>query len=121
MDGERMSERDGAVPGTVGNAEVAANGVTPVTKEGTAGGMSAAGKREHEKERRLAERGDRILDALARLITRWGYSKTTVDDIAREAGVAKGTVYLHWPTKGAMLQALIERVEQQSSAVLIER
>jgi len=121
MGGERMSDRDGAVPGAVGSAEVAADGATPVTKEGSAGRMSAAGKRVHEKERRLAERGDRILDALARLITRWGYGKTTVDDIAREAGVAKGTVYLHWPTKGAMLQALIEREEQQSSAVLIER
>src|SRR5947209_19224145 len=121
MGGERMSDRDGAVPGAVGSAEVAADGATPVTKEGSAGRMSAAGKRVHEKERRLAERGDRILDALARLITRWGYGKTTVDDIAREAGVAKGTVYLHWASKGAMLHALLAREERQWNAVVAER
>src|SRR2546425_13148539 len=113
MGGERMSDsnsnRDGVVPGAVGTAEVAADGSTSVTKEGSAGWMSAAGKREHEKEKRLAERGDRILDALARLITRWGYGKTTVDDVAREAGGAKGTVSLRLPTKGAMRHALIER------------
>lgn len=82
---------------------------------------SGAGKREGEKERRLAERGNRILDALAMLIARWGYGKTTVDDIAREAGVAKGTVYLHWPSKGAMLHALLEREEQQWNALILER
>src|SRR5690242_578490 len=82
---------------------------------------SASERRQHAKEQRLVERGNRILDALAALITRWGYGKTTVDDIAREAGVAKGTVYLHWPTKEAMLQALIEREERQWNAVIFER
>lgn len=77
--------------------------------------------RQRAKEARLAERGERILDALATLITRWGYGKTTVDDIAREAGVAKGTVYLHWPTKEAMLQALIEREERQWNDVILAR
>lgn len=80
-----------------------------------------SGLRQRAKEMRLAARGERILDALATLITRWGYGKTTVDDIAREAGVAKGTVYLHWPTKEAMLQALIEREERQWNAVIFER
>ena len=81
----------------------------------------ASGHRGREKEQRWAERGNRILDALATLITRWGYGKTTVDDIAREAGVAKGTVYLHWPTKGVMLQALMEREEQRWYADLVVR
>lgn len=84
-------------------------------------GATASGLRQREKEQRWAERGNHILDALATLITRWGYGKTTVDDIAREAGVAKGTVYLHWPTKGAMLQALMEREEQQWYADLVAR
>jgi AcrR family transcriptional regulator len=84
-------------------------------------GAPAPQLRQREKEKRLTERGSRILDALDALITRWGYGKTTVDDIAREAGVAKGTVYLHWPTKGAMLQALIEREERQWSAQISAR
>lgn len=76
--------------------------------------------RAHAREQRLAARGNRILDALATLITRWGYGKTTVDDIAREAGVAKGTVYLHWPSKGAMLHALLEREERQWQGVALD-
>jgi AcrR family transcriptional regulator len=130
-----MSDRDGSVTATAGIAGVvdgseeaqAAGAALPraarresVPEDDATVDLSAA-TRERAKEKRLAERGDRILDALARLITRWGYGKTTVDDVAREAGVAKGTVYLHWPTKGAMLQALIEREEQQWNAVVFER
>ena len=39
---------------------------------------------------------DTILDAADGLIQRFGYQKTTVDDIAREAGIGKGTIYLHF-------------------------
>src|SRR5437764_7539516 len=40
---------------------------------------------------------------------RWGYNKTTVDDIARQAGVAKGTIYLHWKTREDLFTALMKR------------
>jgi AcrR family transcriptional regulator len=40
---------------------------------------------------------------------RWGYNKTTVDDIARLAGVAKGTIYLHWKTREELFLALMRR------------
>lgn len=55
------------------------------------------------------ERAQRILDAAAELILRWGYNKTTVDDISRQAGVAKGTIYLHWKTREALFAALMKR------------
>src|SRR5215471_16433596 len=55
------------------------------------------------------ERADRILDAAAELIVRWGYKKTTIDDIARQAGVAKGTIYLHWKTREDLFMALLTR------------
>src|SRR2546426_10017116 len=55
------------------------------------------------------ERGDRILDAAAELVLRWGYKKTTIDDIAKQAGVAKGTIYLHWKTREDLFLALITR------------
>ena len=58
---------------------------------------------------RRQERAQRILDAAAALILRWGYNKTTVDDIARQAGVAKGTMYLHWKTREALFEALMQR------------
>jgi AcrR family transcriptional regulator len=55
------------------------------------------------------ERAQRILDAAAELILRWGYDKTTVDDIAQKAGVAKGTIYLHWKTREELFEALLRR------------
>jgi AcrR family transcriptional regulator len=58
---------------------------------------------------RRQERADRILDAAAELVLRWGYRKTTIDDIARQAGVAKGTIYLHWKTREDLFLALIIR------------
>ena len=55
------------------------------------------------------ERAHRILDAAASVILRWGYNKTTIDDIARQAGVAKGTIYLHWNTREELFTALLRR------------
>ncbi len=60
-----------------------------------------------EDRSRRQERADRILDAAAELILRWGYRKTTIDDIAKQAGVAKGTIYLHWKTREDLFMALI--------------
>jgi AcrR family transcriptional regulator len=55
------------------------------------------------------ERAGRILEAASNLILRWGYNKTTIDDIARQAGVAKGTIYLHWKTREELFKALLKR------------
>lgn len=54
-------------------------------------------------------RADHILDVASDLILRWGYDKTTIDDIARKAEVAKGTIYLHWKTREDLFDALIKR------------
>ncbi|NUO61852.1 MAG: TetR/AcrR family transcriptional regulator [Hamadaea sp.] len=58
---------------------------------------------------RMAERADRILDAAGELILRHGYRKVTVEDVAKRAGVGKGTVYLHWRTKDEVFEALLLR------------
>src|SRR5258708_7622007 len=62
-----------------------------------------------EERSKREQRADRILDAAAELIARWGYNKTTIDDIARQAGVAKGTIYLHWKTRDDLFWALLSR------------
>jgi len=59
------------------------------------------------------ERGERILEAAAGLITRWGYKKTTIDDIAKQAGVAKGTIYLHWKTREELFKAVLIHEEME--------
>ncbi|MBN1284058.1 MAG: TetR/AcrR family transcriptional regulator [Anaerolineae bacterium] len=55
------------------------------------------------------ERAQRILDAAEKLITHYGYDKTTVGEIAQEAGVSKGAIYLHWNSKEALFDALLWR------------
>jgi AcrR family transcriptional regulator len=62
-----------------------------------------------EERSKREQRADRILDAAAELMLRWGYNKTTIDDVARSAGVAKGTIYLHWKTREDLFLALMKR------------
>ncbi|MFA6584629.1 MAG: TetR/AcrR family transcriptional regulator [Elusimicrobiaceae bacterium] len=46
-----------------------------------------------------------ILNAAVRLFLRRGPSAITMDDIASEAGVAKGTLFLYYPSKDALFAA----------------
>jgi AcrR family transcriptional regulator len=70
---------------------------------------------------RRVQRAHRILDAAAALILRWGYNKTTIDDIARQAGVAKGTIYLHWKTREELFSALLKREKAELADDLKQR
>jgi AcrR family transcriptional regulator len=56
------------------------------------------------------ETRDLILDATERLLARYGYRKMTMDDLAQEAGVAKRTIYLHFPGKEEVALCSIDRV-----------
>lgn len=50
----------------------------------------------------------RILDAAARLFATKGFHLTSIDEIAQEAGVAKGSVYYHFPGKDQLLVSVIQ-------------
>jgi AcrR family transcriptional regulator len=67
------------------------------------------------------ERADRILDAAAELVLRWGYKKTTIDDIAKQARVAKGTIYLHWKTREDLFMAMLIREDFKYAEDLKQR
>lgn len=51
----------------------------------------------------------RILDAAADQLQRYGYTKTTLDAVARAAGVAKGTLYLRWRSREDLFVAALRR------------
>ena len=51
-----------------------------------------------------------ILDAAERLIGVLGYSKTTMDDVAKAAGVGKRTIYVHFPSKEEVVLCTIDRI-----------
>jgi AcrR family transcriptional regulator len=57
-----------------------------------------------------SEKRGRILEAAQSLFLRYGIKRTSVDDVAREAGIAKGTVYLYFDSKAAIFAALAERL-----------
>jgi len=70
-------------------------------------------------ERKLRE--ERLLDAATTLLVRWGYRKTTIDDVAREAGVGKGTIYLYWKDKNDLFRAAIWREQHRFSEDIKQR
>lgn len=53
---------------------------------------------------------DAILDATDRLLARFGYRKMTVEDIAAEAGIGKGSIYLHFSSKEEVVLSHIDRI-----------
>ena len=53
---------------------------------------------------------DLILDATDRLLNQFGYKKMTMDNLAQEVGIAKGTLYLHFSSKEELVLAHIDRI-----------
>ena len=58
------------------------------------------------------EKDNVILTAARRLFGRYGLRKTTVDEIAREARVGKGTIYNYYKSKEEVFQAVVEEEAQ---------
>ena len=58
-----------------------------------------------------------ILTAATRVLARQGYARTSLMDIAQEAGMSKGAVHYHFPTK----EALISHVLEHACNVVAER
>ncbi|MBX3051622.1 MAG: TetR/AcrR family transcriptional regulator [Caldilineaceae bacterium] len=64
------------------------------------------------------ERNTEFLDVAQELFYRKGYEQTSVQDIIRAVGVAKGTFYHYFASKSEMLDALVERVKTQVLAAV---
>ena len=64
---------------------------------------------------------DAILDATDRLLARFGYKKMTIDDLAQEVGIGKGSVYLHFSSKEDIalshIDRIIDRLKKNLSAI----
>jgi TetR/AcrR family acrAB operon transcriptional repressor len=69
------------------------------------------------KEDALATR-DSILDAAEQLFVKQGVSGTTLQHIATAAGVTRGAIYWHFLDKGAMFNAMMERVKMPLEAAM---
>src|SRR5882724_8325558 len=54
-------------------------------------------------------RHNEVIEAACRIFARLGYSATNVDDIAKEAAMAKGTIYLYFKSKEEIFAAVLAR------------
>jgi AcrR family transcriptional regulator len=50
-----------------------------------------------------------IVDAAYSIFLRYGFKKTTMDDVAKAVGISRQALYLHFPTKEALFKAMISR------------
>lgn len=64
---------------------------------------------------RSEARTQAVLEAAERLFGANGYSGTSMEAIAKEAGVGKQTVYRWWPTKSHLAAAIYERLAPESA------
>ncbi|WP_240232285.1 TetR/AcrR family transcriptional regulator [Devosia lacusdianchii] len=63
-----------------------------------------------KKFRRRAEaRPDEVLDAALAVFVEKGFAAAKVDEVAKRAGVSKGTVYLYFPSKEALIEGIVRR------------
>jgi TetR/AcrR family transcriptional regulator, fatty acid metabolism regulator protein len=53
-----------------------------------------------------------ILDAVDGLLAKYGYGKMTMDDVAKQVGIGKGTIYLHFPSKEELVLSHIDRIAE---------
>lgn len=56
---------------------------------------------------------DALLDATDRLLASKGYKKMTIDDLAREVGIGKGSVYLHFSSKEEIALSHVDRIVER--------
>src|SRR5512142_3011841 len=67
------------------------------------------------------KRQQQILVAAAAVIIRLGYDKTTMSDIAEEAGASRRTVYLYFPGKEELFEALLYREYMRYTQTWLEQ
>ncbi len=59
------------------------------------------------------ERRNEILDVASELFVQKGFEGTSTNDILEKVGIARGTLYYHFKSKEEILDAIVERINQQ--------
>jgi AcrR family transcriptional regulator len=69
------------------------------------------------REQVLRVREDAIVEAVNRLLAEKGFDLMTVDEVAAEVGIAKASLYKHFPSKEALAAAAMLRLMQRADEV----
>ena len=70
-------------------------------------------------EQEYATRRNAILDMTLRLVYTKGYEQMAIQDILNELQISKGAFYHYFDSKMALLEALIERMQQETEQLLL--
>jgi AcrR family transcriptional regulator len=73
------------------------------------------------RDKQAADTRRDILDAALRLFAERGYARTSIAEIATEAGVAVPTLYTSVGTKSALLRQLLDTVDEQAGVAELAR
>jgi AcrR family transcriptional regulator len=84
-------------------------------------GRLATAQKNGKRTRRGPHTRQQILDASLRLFSERGFARTTVRDIARQAGITDAAIYYHFESKRELLDALVEERGFLSSLQNLER
>jgi AcrR family transcriptional regulator len=71
------------------------------------------------KEQEYAEKRNEILDTAQRLVYAKGYERMTIQDILADLQISNGAFYHYFDSKPAVLEALIERMQQEVEQPLL--
>lgn len=86
---------------------------------GSATGRSKAKAPKKQEGLSKEERREQILVSARNVFAKLGYARATVEDIVKEAGVARGTFYLYFEDKREALEELIDRFAVQIGGAII--
>jgi len=75
---------------------------------------------QERKERERLEKRQRIVDSAKRDFLEFGLEKTTMDSIALRAEISKGSIYLHFKDKEALILAILEDSFQALTAAILK-
>src|SRR5437660_7884477 len=65
-----------------------------------------------QQELLIAARRSQILDAATKVFAEKGFHPTTIKDIAREASIADGTIYIYFENKTALMLGILDRMNE---------
>ena len=66
------------------------------------------------KEENLSSRQVRILESATAVFARYGYKKTSLDDVATAAGLSRQGIYLHFASKSELFRGVVRHFLEQS-------
>lgn len=73
--------------------------------------MAIAKSKQTKRSLDALETKKNIFDTAILLFSKYGYDRVTVDDITKRAKVSKGTFYIHFPTKDAVLVEQFRQID----------